>query len=83
MENEGARGWCWLSVEVVSLSAMGYKSERPAGLPISAGVWDVAERYTVDGSMVAEAMFEAMKKLEAEVITLRNGNGNGLTSLLS
>lgn len=62
---------------------MGFKSERPAALPISAGVWDVAERYTVDGPMVAEAMFEAMKKLEAEVARLRRGEGTGLMSLLS
>lgn len=39
---------------------------RPDDLPISAAVWDVADRYGRQSEAVVLALYEAVKKLEAE-----------------
>nr|WP_253872475.1 hypothetical protein [Mycobacterium gordonae] len=39
---------------------------RPDDLPISAGVWDVGKNYGKDSAAVVVALYEAVKKLEAE-----------------
>ncbi|QFS89490.1 hypothetical protein FIV07_01965 [Mycobacterium sp. THAF192] len=38
---------------------------RPADLPISAAVWDVAKSYGKQSDAVVIALYEAVKKLEA------------------
>ena len=53
-------------------------TQRPEHLPISAAVWDVAQRFDPSGPTVAAAMYEALQRLEAEVIALRRGSGTGL-----
>lgn len=64
------------------LSANGFKSPRPDHLPLSAAVWDAADRFDKGGPTVAEALFDALAALETEVIALRRGNG-GRDDLLS
>lgn len=61
----------------------GFKDARPDRLPISASVWDVAQRYDPSGPTVGAAMFEALQKLEADVIKLKRGEGTSLADALS
>lgn len=51
---------------------MAFRSERPDQLPISASVWDVATRFDTGGPTVTEALYEAVKKLETEIVALRS-----------
>lgn len=46
-----------------------FQEQRPDNLPIAAGVWDAARRFT--GSGLTLAVYQAIKQLEAEVIALR------------
>jgi hypothetical protein len=39
---------------------------RPDHLPISAAVWEVADNYGKQSDAVVVALYEAVKKLEAE-----------------
>lgn len=39
---------------------------RPNELPISAEVWDAAKTYSKDSAAVVAALYEAVKRLEAE-----------------
>jgi hypothetical protein len=43
--------------------------DRPDHLPISAEVWDAARRYS--GIGLTTAIYQALKKLETDVIALR------------
>lgn len=60
----------------------GFKDARPDRLPLSASVWDIAQRYK-GGPTVTEALYEALKELEAQVIALQRSEGKGLLSRLS
>lgn len=42
----------------------GFKDARPDRLPLSASVWDIAQRYNKGGPTVTEALYEALKELE-------------------
>lgn len=55
----------------------------PDRLPLSASVWDIAQRYNKGGPTVTEALYEALKELEAQVIALQRSEGKGLLSRLS
>jgi hypothetical protein len=44
---------------------------------------DIAQRYEKGGPTVTEALYEALKELEAQVIALQQGEGKGLLGLLS
>ncbi|MDV3136742.1 hypothetical protein [Mycobacterium sp. 29Ha] len=46
--------------------------DRPNDLPIAAAFWDETQNYSSSHNETAAAMFRALKKLEAEVIALRN-----------
>lgn len=63
----------------------GFKDARPDRLPLSASVWDIAQRYNKGGRgpTVTEALYEALKELEAQVIALQRSEGKGLLSRLS
>ena len=52
----------------------GFREPRPTDLPISAAVWDTAQRFDKGGPTVTEALYEALRDLEAEVITLKRGS---------
>ncbi|MEU9805604.1 hypothetical protein [Mycobacterium sp. NPDC050853] len=55
-----------------------FGAPRPDHLPISAEVWDMAQRYEPTGPTVFVAMYEALQKLEAEVVALRDARtGHG------
>jgi hypothetical protein len=60
----------------------GYRAPRPDRLPISASVWDVAQRYDPIGPTVGAAMFEALQQLEADVIKLQRGQATDLADAL-
>lgn len=53
----------------------GFKDARPDRLPLSASVWDIAQRYNKGGPTVTEALYEALKELEAQVIALQRSEG--------
>lgn len=61
----------------------GFKDARPDRLPLSTSVWDIAQRYNKGGPTVTEALYEALKELEAQVIALQRSEGKGLLSRLS
>lgn len=61
----------------------GFKDARPDRLPLSASAWDIAQRYNKGGPTVTEALYEALKELEAQVIALQRSEGKGLLSRLS
>jgi hypothetical protein len=46
--------------------------DRPDHLPIAAAVWDETKGYTSATSETAVALYQAIKKLETEVIALRD-----------
>lgn len=43
----------------------------------------IAQRYNKGGPTVTEALYEALKELEAQVIALQRSEGKGLLSRLS
>ncbi|MFN3003019.1 hypothetical protein [Mycolicibacterium wolinskyi] len=47
-----------------------FKEDRPEDLPVSAELWDAAQKYSGPGLMIA--IYRAVKQLESEVIALRN-----------
>jgi len=60
-----------ISIQTTTFGGSGQPSHylpgpRPHDLPISAGVWDVAKNYGKDSAAVVAALYEAVKKLEAE-----------------
>lgn len=70
-------------VMITVLDMNGFKDARPDRLPLSASVWDIAQRYNKGGPTVTEALYEALKELEAQVIALQRSEGKGLLSRLS
>lgn len=68
---------------ITVLDMNGFKDARPDRLPLSASVWDIAQRYNKGGPTVTEALYEALKELEAQVIALQRSKGKGLLSRLS
>lgn len=64
---------------ITVLDMNGFKDARPDRLPLSASVWDIAQRYNKGGPTVTEAL----KELEAQVIALQRSEGKGLLSRLS
>lgn len=50
-----------------------FNEPRPDNLPISAEVWDGAPQYASGGDAAIRILYQAIKKLEAEVIALRDG----------
>lgn len=46
-----------------------FHEDRPDGLPISAELWDARNRFS--GVDLTLAVYQAIKKLEAEVVELR------------
>lgn len=70
-----------LSGSVITVLNMnGFNDARPDRLPLSASVWDIAQRYDTGGPTVTEALYGALKELEAQVIALQRGEGEGLLS---
>lgn len=51
---------------ITVLDMNGFKDARPDRLPLSASVWDIAQRYNKGGPTVTEALYEALKELEAK-----------------
>ena len=72
-----------VGVMITVLDMNGFKDATPDRLPLSASVWDIAQRYDKGGPTVTEALYEALKELEAQVIALQRGEGKGLPSRLS
>lgn len=72
-----------VGVMITVLDMNGFKDARPDRLPLSASVWDIAQRYNKGGPTVTEALYEALKELEAQVIALQRSEGKGLLSRLS
>jgi hypothetical protein len=68
---------------ITVLDMNGFKDGRPDRLPLSASVWDTAQRYDKGGPTVIEALYEALKELEAQVVALQRGEGKGLLNGLS
>ncbi|BCO38934.1 hypothetical protein KN248_022100 [Mycobacterium paraintracellulare] len=68
---------------VIVLDMNGFKDARPDRLPLSASVWDIAQQYDKGGPTVTEALYEALKELEAQFIALQRGEGKGLLNRLS
>ncbi|CNG40971.1 hypothetical protein [Mycobacterium tuberculosis] len=68
---------------ITVLDMNGFEDARPDRLPLSASVWDIAQRYNKGGPTVTEALYEALKELEAQVIALQRSEGKGLLSRLS
>lgn len=60
----------------------GFSAPRPDKLPLSAAVWDIAQRYDKGGATVTEALFEGLKALETEVATLKRDAGERLDRLI-
>lgn len=59
-----------ISVQTTTFGGSGQPSHylpgpRPDELPISAAVWDVAKKYGKQSEAVVIALYEAVKKLEA------------------
>jgi hypothetical protein len=50
-----------------------FNEERPDQLPISAEVWDQAQKYASGDSGIAAILYRAIRQLETEVIALRSG----------
>lgn len=44
------------------------KGLRPDHLPLSAAVWDAANSYGKDSQAVVQALYEAVKALESEIL---------------
>ncbi|CFA18900.1 Uncharacterised protein [Mycobacterium tuberculosis] len=57
--------------------------EGPIVFRFPPSVWDIAQRYNKGGPTVTEALYEALKELEAQVIALQRSEGKGLLSRLS
>jgi hypothetical protein len=53
------------------------KGARPDNLPLSAQLWDVADKYGKDSRALVEALYEAFKELETEVVGLRGPRSPG------
>lgn len=49
----------------------GFQSARPDHLPIAAEVWDVGTRYDLGGETVVRAIYDALVRLETELVELR------------
>jgi hypothetical protein len=56
---------------VLSEPAHRLKGARPDDLPLSAAVWDAADRYGNDSKAVVQALYEALKQLESDSIASR------------
>lgn len=54
------------------MTKLHFNEQRPDHLPISAGVWDDAQKYASGDSGIAAILYRAIKQLETEVIALRN-----------
>ncbi len=48
--------------------------DRPDRFPLSAAVWDAADRYEKNSQAVIEALYAAVKRLETELASLRTAD---------
>ncbi|MCC9184376.1 hypothetical protein [Mycolicibacterium mageritense] len=49
-----------------------FNDDRPDDLPIAAALWDETNRYSSASNETAAAIYRAIKKLEAEIVALRD-----------